>query len=301
VLLVSSSRYVGTPTLTPGLTVLPGGGGTTAVADGSFPDVFLNANDGLNSKGKQISPDSSFGVTSPIYIDRYSLVGHDGTDLDLRSRLAVPTSQLVTSFSSKSELALNPSTDGKSVSFMGYDAPTDALDVSNSNTPGHIDLSNPVVGSTTGTPLAFARAVGQIDAIDGDSVRVTAVNSYSGNNGRAAILDNDQNEYFLAGNAGNGKCNTTYPANPLIIGDTGVQLATPSGSAETTVVGQEQGTPNSCTGWQFGFAIPAPGDKSGKDDNFRGETIFTAPSTSTRVAAATGSTRSIRWAPPDRS
>jgi hypothetical protein len=43
--------------------------------------------------------------------------------------------QTVTSFSSKSELALNLSTDGQDVTFMGYLAPVNAIDVSNSNTP----------------------------------------------------------------------------------------------------------------------------------------------------------------------
>ena len=46
---------------------------------------------------------------------------------------------MVTSFSSKSELALNLSTDHSSLTFMGYVAPIDALDVSNSNTPGEVD------------------------------------------------------------------------------------------------------------------------------------------------------------------
>ena len=51
---------------------------------------------------------------------------------------------MVGSFSSKSEVALNLSTDGQYVTFMGYLAPIDALDVSNSNTPGVIDPTNPV-------------------------------------------------------------------------------------------------------------------------------------------------------------
>src|SRR6516164_8130094 len=49
--------------------------------------------------------------------------------------------------SSKSELALNLSPDGKYVSFMGYVAQPDTLDVSNSNTPGVIDPTNPVPGA----------------------------------------------------------------------------------------------------------------------------------------------------------
>ncbi len=74
----------------------------------------------------------------------------------LISSLTVPNSsqglgtsadQMVTSFSSKSELALNQSTDGNYVTFMGYNAPVGSLDVSNSNTPGAVDPTNS--GSTT--------------------------------------------------------------------------------------------------------------------------------------------------------
>src|SRR5499427_7615609 len=54
------------------------------------------------------------------------------------------TDQMVTSFSSKSELALNLSTDGNYLTFMGYLAPIDAIDVSNSNTPEVVDPTNPV-------------------------------------------------------------------------------------------------------------------------------------------------------------
>ena len=70
--------------------------------------------------------------------------------------------QLVTSFSSKSELALNLSTDGQHVTFMGYVARPDALDVSNSNTPGVVDPTNPVPG-------AYYRAVAQLDPATGGS------------------------------------------------------------------------------------------------------------------------------------
>ncbi len=55
-----------------------------------------------------------------------------------------PTSQIVTSFSSKSELGLNISKDGRSVTFMGYLAGVNQLDVSNANTPGAVDPTNPV-------------------------------------------------------------------------------------------------------------------------------------------------------------
>jgi hypothetical protein len=50
----------------------------------------------------------------------------------------------VTSFSSKSEGALNLSTNGKDVSLMGYAAPSPLLDVSASNAPGGVDPTNPL-------------------------------------------------------------------------------------------------------------------------------------------------------------
>jgi hypothetical protein len=64
-----------------------------------------------------------------------------------------------------------------------------------------------------------------------------------------------------------------------------VQLIAPgSSSAETTVVGQHQGTAGATNGSQYGFSVtqinPQTGmpygaaDKSGKDNNYRGETIF---------------------------
>jgi hypothetical protein len=256
-LLLSRSVYPNPgPTITIGQP-LPGGG--NAVADGGYPQVFQNA-----------AQDPSFGVTSPISIDRYTLTG---TTLSSPTTMSLQPGQLVTSFSSKSEVALNPSTDGKSVTFMGYAAGVSQLDVSNSNTPGHVDPTNPV----TITPVQ--RGVAQIDATgQSNTVQVTNVNAYSGNNGRAAILDSTGGQYFLAGNAGNGACKAgTNAALQSIVGNTGVQIATPGGNPETTVLGTQQGTPTSCTGWQYGFSVVSqgyPADKSGKDDNFRGATIF---------------------------
>ena len=123
-LVLSRSVYVGTPSLlVPGLTVLPPGcvagtvnvpliaGGTTPVAvqcatpiaDASYPNVFNNA-----------AADGNFGITSPIFLDNLTTDGHR---LDT---LSIPTDQIVTSFSSKSELSVHLSTDGKSITFMGY-------------------------------------------------------------------------------------------------------------------------------------------------------------------------------------
>ena len=80
--------------------------------------------------------DASSGITSPICRDE--LNGPQGAfvrSLEVPNSLqnGVPPTkdQMVTSFSSKSELALNLSTDGAFLTFMGYLAPVDAFDVSN--------------------------------------------------------------------------------------------------------------------------------------------------------------------------
>ena len=110
--------------------------------------------------------------------------------------MPVPARDLVTSFSSKSELALNLSTGGRDVTFMGYQAPVGAIDVSNSNTPAVIDPTNPVTGINYRVVADLGR--------DGRFHSFTLTNAYSGNNGRAAILNNAANMIYTAGNAGNG-------------------------------------------------------------------------------------------------
>jgi hypothetical protein len=172
---------------------------------------------------------------------------------------------IVTSFSSKSELALNISTNKSALTFMGYDAPLNTLDVSNSNTPNHVDPTNPVAE-------IYPRAIVQFNT--DRSYFVTPVNSYSGNNGRAAILNekDGQYEYFMVGNAGNGS--GTPPLN--IVDNTGVQLTRPNVS-EATAVGVLQGTQGAAKGFDFGYSVVQQeyqADKSGKDNNFRGLTIF---------------------------
>jgi phosphodiesterase/alkaline phosphatase D-like protein len=329
-LLVSESVYQGTAgTVTVG-SALPGAGGFTAVADGTYPGVFAND-----------TVDGSFGVTSPIYLQQLTT---SGTNVGAPINLTAIDPSLTTSFSSKSELALNLSADGTAVTFMGYDSPINALDVSNTNTPGVSDPTNLVGLPPVSTP-ATQRAVGQIDA--NGTLQVTPVNSYSGNNGRAAILGST-GDYYLVGNAGNGgftipgsiKTNGTttvtlippagtltttaiLPVGQLITGkfipagttvtgmiddthftisapaatgtdskakivqsgttlsqlsdNTGVQLLTPGGGPNTAVVGQVNGNFGDSTGYQRGFAVQQLGDladKTGKDDNFRGETIF---------------------------
>jgi len=254
-LLVSRSVYAPDASLTAGVTKLPAGcvtGCVLANAGGTYPGVWNND-----------KVDESFGVTSDIFLDQLRPSG------SLVSSLEVPNStepgvttssdQMVTSFSSKSELALNLSTGGRYVTFMGYLAPVDALDVSNANTPGVFDPTNP-------DPGADYRVVAQLD--DQGRFQFTETNAYSGNNGRAAIMDEEHHHHviYTAGNAGNG-------ANPqpdgIIVG-AGAQILKPAREPELL---QEPGFPTPLGS----FSVTQLGDKAdkvGKDTNFRGLTIF---------------------------
>lgn len=243
-LVVTESVYAGYPSLiTPGSTVLPNG--AVATGDGSYPNVFNNE-----------SADPSFGVTAPIIVEQLTKTGVPV------SRLAVPVRFMTSSFSSKSELAVHLSTDGTVLTFIGYVAPVNTFDVSNSNTPRHFDPSNPVPGT-------YQRATGNID-VRAD-IYVKPVNAYSGNNGRAVILHDWV--YYMVGNSGNG----TQKGVQNIVDNTGVQIAPVFSGPDTTVVGQQQGTVGASTGYQYGYSVTQDGyppDTSGKDDNFRGITIF---------------------------
>ncbi len=263
-LFVTSSQYAGTAGTVAVGQALPNSTGVAAIADGSYPYVFAND-----------TVDPNFGITAPIELGAFLTRGAAGTGVGVGPLLGTidltALSGVSTSFSSKSELALNVSTDGTALTLMGYLAPIDAIDVSNTNTPGYIDPTNTDIQAPT------YRAVLELGAAHG--LRVSPVAAYSGNNGRAAILANDlqgsgQDAYLLVGNGGNGS--GTPPG--AIVADTGVQLATPgSANPNTSVVGAPQGTEGAKTGYQFGFSIASIGDvadKSGKDDNFRGETLF---------------------------
>ena len=253
-LIVSRTVYEGTASTVKVGQALPGGG--VAVADGSFPNVFKNE-----------VPDPSFGVSSSIFLDQLSRSG------SLIKSTGIDSSLVTSSFASKSELALNISSDGSALTFMGYKAALNQLDVSNSNTAAVLDSTNPVKSSAQ-------RAVVQVNLATG-STQITGVDAYSGNNGRAAVLANGS--YYMVGNAGNGSGNGTTLSQ--LSDNTGVQRIAVGNSGATTAVGAVSGTFGSSTGYQRGFSLaqlpdPAkPGqnyaaDKTGKDDNFRGMTVF---------------------------
>jgi hypothetical protein len=275
-LVLSRSVYTGTAsTVTPGQTLPPGcvattitlpliAGGTVSIkvkcATASENGEYPNLSDTHNVWNNDVA-DGSFGVTAPIFLDNITTHG------ELLGTLPIPTDLLVTSFSSKSELALNRSTDKKSITFVGYHggpgfvtAPNQ-LDVSNSNTPGVVDPTNPVVSN-------YFRAVVEVDS-DGHLAR-TDGNAYSGNNGRAAIKANSL--YYLAGNNNNGGLS----ASQLTGTQVGVDLITSTG-AELLVPGQVPPVPpniNMIGDFEVTQVGYTKADKPGKDNNFRGLTVF---------------------------
>jgi hypothetical protein len=258
-LVISRSVYVDTGSITAGVTILPPNCSVancptpvTAVVNSVYPYVFNND-----------SVDGSFGITSKIFLDQMTTRGALINSLEVpnssQNGVSPTKDQMVTSFSSKSELALNVSLDGSVLNFMGYFAPIGAIDVSNSNTPGAFDPTNPVGESVY-------RVVAQVD--QKGKFRFTLTNAYSGNNGRAALLNNTQgaNLVYMSGNAGNGS--TPQPA-AIIIG-TGAQITTPEVKA---FVEQSPGTPTPVGSFNI-TQLGDPADKIGKDTNFRGLTIF---------------------------
>jgi len=232
--------------------------------------------------------DGSFGVSSPIVLWDLSPSG------DLLGVLPVPSDEMVTSFSSKSELALNRSADGRSLTFMGYrggpgcptltlDTTTNVLtqgtnvgptsptasnliDVSASNTPGLCDPTNPAVASYIGAdnPTAYFRSVAEVDAWGG--ISYTDGDAYSGDNSRAGIKA-DNGLYYSVGNDNNGGLSKKQMPETQL----GLDLSHSTG-AELFVPGAAPLVPPNNN--MISYFLISSSDKPGKDTNFRGETIF---------------------------
>jgi hypothetical protein len=262
-----------------------------AVSPGGFPNVFTND-----------ANDANFGVTSEVYLDQWTPGATSASQTtDITAMAKQNGFDFATSFPSKSELGLTVSVDKSAITFMGYNAPIDQVDVSNSNTPGIVDPTNTDVAAPT------YRTVAQLNLAT-NTLTFTPTTGYSGNNGRAAVLANGM--YYTVGNAGNSGSNPnpTYGMLDTLTMDTGVQsIAAGSSCPFTQVIGAFQ-TGNGSTytpaaagtacslatlgtstdslssqtfakktnagGNQFGFSLAqVPGqvyDKTGKDDNLRG-------------------------------
>ncbi len=253
-----------------------------ASENGEYPNLKNSHNVWNND-----TTDGSFGVSSPIVLWNFR------TDGDFLGALWVPSHEIVTSFSSKSELALNRSADGKSLTFMGYRggpgcptltlsadnfitqgmnvgpiSPTRAnlLDVSASNTPGLCDPTDVAVASFAGAtgPTAYYRSVAEVD--QWGHIRYTNNDAYSGDNSRA-VIKADNSLYYSVGNDNSGNLSKKQVG----ITQLGFNLSHSTG-AELITPGQTPLVPPANN--MISFFISVPGDKPGKDTNFRGETIF---------------------------
>ncbi len=269
-LLVSESTYAPAE-ITPGVTKLPpgctGSACVPAVADGTYPFVFNNG-----------SADPFFGLTSPAFLDELTPWGeHVAT-------IRVPDDRFVASFSSKSELALNLSPERRYVSFMGYVAKPGMLDVSNANTPGVIDPGN-------GDKGPYYRVVAQLDRRG--RFTFTETNAYSGDNGRAAITNDEHGRdlIYAAGNAGQSK----KPVPGVILG-AGAQFIAPSSVPEAD---QTPGQPTPLGSFNI-TELGYPADKASKDNNYRAIAIHDNVVYYTKGSGATGSTPCTSSTPPAR-
>jgi hypothetical protein len=271
--------------------LLPPSTGTTAVTvscgyasdNGEAPNLHDSHNVWNNA-----ATDSNFGVSSPI------MLWNLGTDGNLLGTLPIPGREIVTSFSSKSELALNRSADGQTLTFMGYrggpgcptltlnpttnvltqgtnvgpTSPTapNLLDVSASSTPGLCDPTNPAVASYVGAtnPTAYYRSIAEVDARG--RIWYTDGDAYSGDNSRA-VMKADDWLYYSVGNDNNGGLSKKQMSTTTL----GFNLSHSTG-AELFVPGTAPLVPPNNN--MISYFLVSSGDKPGKDTNFRGMTIF---------------------------
>src|ERR1700678_2578037 len=224
-LVVSSSKYDRTQGRVAALAVgsaLAGSATATvaAVASNNYVDVWNND-----------TVDGSFGVTSALSLTDLAPVGGF-----FFGRVSVPADQVVTSFSSKSELGLHLGWDstGPHLIFVGSaGAGIGALDVSNSDAVAGQDATNPVTFAF-GDEYAFARTVVSVDWLG--RLSYTPTIDYGGNNGRSALLGSN-GLYYAVGNANNGNATTFGPngTTPDVTETTGLEVVTPINGASSSV------------------------------------------------------------------
>lgn len=215
--------------------------------------------------------DGSFGVTSSI-----TLSDVDPYDGHRFRTLRVPTDQVVTSFSSKSELGLYLAQDGRRsrLVFVGYaGADVGALDVSNSDAVAGQDPTNPV-SFAFGNNHAFQRTIVSLDD-DGHFAYTPTIN-YGGNNGRSALLGSD-GLYYTVGNANNGNA-TSFGAsngtNPDVTETTGLEVVQPINGRRSSVAIPANNSAEVDPLIQYPLGKKGALDKPGKDNNYRGLTEF---------------------------
>ena len=278
-LVISSSTYDKTQGAVKMLQVGSSIGTTTAglqvkaIASNNYVQVWNNT-----------TPDGNFGVTSAITLTDINpatgAVLHQGT---------VPTDQVVTSFSSKSEGGLHITWDqagNAHLVIVGYaGAGVGAFDVSNSDAVAGQDLSNPVTVNF-GSSYAFARTVVSIDS-EGN-IGYTPTIAYGGDNGRNGLLGSN-GLYYTVGNSNSGSaasfgadlggaaCTASPPistksmncTNPDVTATTGLEAVNPIDSMFSSVP-----IPAGNSAEVDPKLMVINGDKPGKDDNYRGITEY---------------------------
>jgi hypothetical protein len=233
---------------------------TTAIADNNYVTVWNND-----------TIDASFGVTSPIRLT----VVDPRSGRPLRS-VSVPTREVVTSFSSKSELALHVGhdRDGSHLVFVGYASPgVGAIDVSNADAVAGQDPTNPVTFAF-GTDYAFHRTIVSMNEDGGFSYTPTI--NYGGNNGRAGLLGTN-GLYYTVGNANNGNATTfgsSNGTNPDVTETTGLEVVKPINSWTAGVTIPTNNSTEVDPLVQYPLGKNGALDKPGKDNNYRGLTEF---------------------------
>jgi hypothetical protein len=269
-LVISSTTYDKTQgavaTLSAGSLIGTTNKAVTASAGNNYVDVWNNTN-----------VDGNFGVTSAIHI---SDVDPD-TGRILHQGI-VPTDQVVTSFSSKSEggLHITQAWPNARLVIVGYASPgVGAFDVSNSDAVPGQDLSNPVT-IAFGSNYAFARTIVSIDT-EGN-IGYTPTIAYGGDNGRNGLLGSN-GLYYTVGNSNAGKAATfgNCPATPVV----STKLINCTNPDVTETTGLE--VVNPINAMFLPTTIPAndsaevdpllmviSGDKPGKDNNYRGITEY---------------------------
>ncbi|HEX4159244.1 MAG TPA: hypothetical protein VHY79_12275 [Rhizomicrobium sp.] len=229
---------------------------STAVAGNDYVNVWNN--DGA---------DPSFGVTSAITLT--DVAPGDGHML---STLSIPTDQVVTSFSSKSELGLHIANRwyGPVLTLEGYGgAGVGALDASDSDAVDGQDPTNPVT-CFFGNSYAFPRTIVTV-AQDG-GLAYTPTIAYGGNNGRSALYSPDASSYYTVGNSNNGDTSAYNQGitSPDVTQTTGLEVVNPLDWPTYNFAPIPQGNSEQADPQYTSVA----GNKAGKDSNFRGVTEY---------------------------
>ncbi|HEY3638205.1 MAG TPA: hypothetical protein VGK90_08620 [Rhizomicrobium sp.] len=265
-LIISSSTYDNTQGAVTGLQVgsqLPSAQTnttcqpfSTAVAGNDYVNVWNN-----------VTADPSFGVSSAI-----TLTDVNANTGSVNATLSIPTSQVVTSFSSKSELSLHVTNAwfGPVLSFVGYGgAGVGALDASNSDAVPGQDPTNPVT-CFFGTGYAAPRTIVSVGQ-DGGLAYTPTIN-YGGNNGRSALYSADADTYYSVGNSNNGdtKSYNQGLTNPDVTQTTGLEVINPLDWPTYNYAAIPAGNSQQVDPQYASIS----GDKAGKDNNFRGVTEY---------------------------